>query len=511
MNENLSNTKKIAKNSLLLYFRMAFVMLVNLYTIRIVLKTLGSQDYGIFDVVAGVISMLVSLSSVLSSSTQRFYSLLIGEKNYDQLKVVFSASLKIHVLLSVGVIILAETLGVWFINTQLVIPHERINSANWVFQFSIFSFVFTFLHVPYSAAMIAHENLAIFTAISTAESLLKLFAALSLASSAFDKLAFYGFTLFLISALVFLAYFISGYYKYNECRFQKSSDKSFFYKLLSFSGWSLFGSVAGIGITQVVSVLINIFFGPIASSSRAISLQFNLMLSSLTASFLMAIRPQMIKSYAEKSFTYLNKMFYVSNKLIFYGLLIICLPLFFEMPIVLKYWLGIFDKQAILFSRLVVIYTLIISLNNPISIIIHATGHVREYHFWVELLMLFIVPITYIFYNQGFPAVTTYFVLIISSIICHLVRLVCLNKFYCNFDYKEYFLAFLIPAILITSVVAFLVYYLSVFNFSEIIRAFLTPITSLTLVVAFVYKFNLSIYEKAKIKHIFLYLKSKLR
>src|SRR6218665_71687 len=354
--ENLKSNR-LAKNSILLYIRMIVVMIINLYTVRVVLKALGAIDYGINDVVAGVITMLISLSSVLSTATQRYYSSTIGDDRVTRLQDIFSTSINIYLILSLIVIVIGETVGLWFLNHYLVIPESRIYAANWIYQFSIFSFIFTFLQVPYSAAVIAREDMGIFTIISTFECLLKFGAAFLIFIVPQDRLIVYGANLLFISFLILMSYVTVGYYKYAECRYKIQKEKKLFHELISFSGWSLFGSLAGVGMAQVTTILINVFFGPLFNAARAISFQFNYALSSLTASFLMALRPQMIKSYAEGSYLYLNKIFNLSNKLIYYGLLIVSLPLIFEMNAILMIWLGKTDYQTILFSRLILIYT----------------------------------------------------------------------------------------------------------------------------------------------------------
>jgi len=456
MLNNSSNTKRIAKNSALLYIRMMVVMIINLYTVRLVLRALGIEDYGINNVVVGVITMLSSLSSVLSTATQRFYSYSIGENKLERLQNIFSTSINIYALLSLIVILVGETIGLWFLNTQLVIPDERMNAANWIYQFAIFSFIFTFIQVPYSAATIAHEDMGIFAAISTTECVLKLLSALIIFVIPIDRLIIYGATLFFISALVMVTYILVGYSKYAECRYQKPTERTLFKELLSFSGWSLFGSLAGVGMAQINTILVNIFFGPLVNAARAISFQFSMAVSSLSGSFLMAIRPPMIKSYAEESYSYLNQIFNMSNKFIFYCLLMVSLPLMLEMNTILILWLKIADLQTVLFSRLILVYAILLSLNNPISIIIQATGHVKEYHIPVEILTLLNVPVTYIFFKLGYPAYSTYIIMIITTVAAHIVRLICLKKYFKLFSYSEYLKSFFLPAV-VTTIISFLI------------------------------------------------------
>lgn len=509
MPDNSSKTQRIAKNTSLLYIRMMVVMIINLYTVRLVLNALGAEDYGINNVVAGVITLLMSVSSVLSTATQRYYSFAIGENKLVRLRNIFSTSINMFALLSIIVFILGETVGLWFVNTQLVIPDDRMIAANWTYQFSIFSFIFTFIQVPYSAATIAHEDMGIFAIISTAESVLKLISVFLIFVIPLDGLIIYGATLFIISTLVLISYIMVGYRKYAECHYQKPTEKTLFKELLSFSGWSLFGSVAGVGMAQINTILVNIFFGPLVNAARAISFQFSMAVSSFSSSFLLAIRPPMIKSYAEESYIYLNKIFNLSNKFIYYCLLMICLPLMFEMNTVLILWLKTTDPQTVLFSRLILVYALLMSLNNPISIIIQATGHVKEYHVPVETFTLLCVPATYILFKLGYPAYSTYIVMIIATIASHIVRLICLKKYYKPFSFSEYIKSFLLPAFAITLVASLFVFLIhrSIMNTS--LRICAVIFFSVVCVTAFALLIGLSKTEKEVLKQLITKLKRK--
>jgi len=509
MSDNSTNTRRVAKNTSLLYIRMMVVMIINLYAVRIVLNALGAQDYGINNVVAGVITMLTSVSSVLSTAIQRYYSYSVGEKKPERLRDIFSTSVNIFAFLSIIVFILGETVGLWFVNNHLVIPVERMNAANWIYQFSIFSFILTFLQIPYSAATMAHEDMGIFAAINTAESVLKLISALFIYVIPLDGLIIYGASLCLISALVLISYTVVGYNKYDECRYHKPSGKTFYKELLSFSGWSLFGSVAGVGMAQVNSILVNIFFGPMVNAARAVSFQFSSAVSSFSGSFLMAVRTPIIKSYAEESYLYLNKVFNLSNKFIYYSLLMIFLPIIFEMDNVLILWLKTSDPQTVLFSRLILVYALIMSLNNPISIIIQATGYVKEYHVAVETFTLLCVPATYILFKLGYPAYYTYIVMIIAAIASHVVRLIYLKKYYMPFSYSEYIKSFLIPAFAITLVSSSFVFLIHRNILDTSHRVFAVVFFSILCVAFFALLIGLSKSEKDFLKQLTTYIKRK--
>lgn len=497
---NTSKSTRIAKNTVLLYMRMLIVMMINLYTVRLVLNALGVEDYGIYNVVAGVIIMLQSVSSVLSSATQRYYSYFWGEDKKEYLRNIFSASINIYILFSFVVVILGETIGLWFINTQLVIPDDRLIAANYIYQFSIFSFICTILQVPYSAVMIAHEDMGIFALVSTLEAVLKLIFALLLFVIPLDRLIFYGASLFLIPVLSFISYIIIGYKRYSECRYQKVYEKTLYKKMLSFSGWMLFSSLAGIGINQINTILVNIFFGPVVNAARAIALQVNSAMNSFSASFLTAVKPPMIKSYAEGNYVYLDKIFYLSNKFVYYCLVVICVPLIFEMDTVLTLWLKNTDVQTVLFARLILIYALVMSLNNPISIIIQATGKVKSYSILVEIPTLLSVPVTYMFFKWGYPAYSTFVVTIIAAVIAHAIRLICLKRNYNFFDYIIYVRYFMLPAILITFIVVLLGYFFHVSIFNSLVRLGVIMLISVLSVILFVFLFGLSADEKRILK-----------
>jgi O-antigen/teichoic acid export membrane protein len=385
-----------------------------------------------------------------------------------------------------------------------------MNAANWIYQFSIFSFVASIMQIPYYAATIAHEDMGIFSVISTAESMLKLIAILLIFVLPFDRLIIYGAFLLLISLMVLMSYIMVGYTNYAECHYQKPTEKSLFKDLLSFSGWSLFGSVAGVGMAQVNTILVNVFFGPLVNAARAISFQLDMAMSSFVGSFIMAIRTPMIKSYAEESYLYLNKIFNLSNKFIYYCLLMICLPLLFEMDTILFFWLKTTDPQTVLFSRLMVVYALIMSLNNPIAIIIQATGRIKEYNIPVETFTLLCVPATYILFKSGYPAYSTYIVMIIAAITSHAVRLICLKKYYKPFSYFEYIKLFLLPAFAITVITSLFVFLIHSTIMITSLRISAVFFSSIVCVIVFALFMGLSKTEKEVLKELIIGLRRKL-
>ena len=452
------NNRHIAQNTIIMYLRMMIVMIINLYAVRIVLGSLGPIDYGVYTVIAGAVTMFSFVTTVFATATQRYYSFAIGENDTNTLQKIFSISIGICALIALLFIILSETIGLWFVNTHLVIPVDRIRAANCLYQTTLISFIALLIQTPYSAAIIAHEDMGIFATISTIECVCKLSAALLLKLLIGDKLILYGLLLTVISLLSLIAYVFIGRHKYSECHYAPVKDKGLAKELLSFSSWNFMGSLAGVGMHYVNTFLVNIFFGPIVNTAQAIAFQISSALNSFSASFIVAVRPPMIKSYAEQDFTNVNRLFDISNKFIYYCMLVLCIPLMSEMRLILYYWIGIDDEQTILFCRLMVIYSMILVMNNPISIIMQATGYVKQYFIAVESLTLLCPVITYVMFKLGMPAYSAFIAMISCILGSHIIRLIVLKKYYNQTVLQGYF-KFIGRAVFVTiSVVGIILY-----------------------------------------------------
>lgn len=455
-----SKSKRIAKNTAFLYVRMLIVMLINIFSVRYVLKGLGVVDYGVFNVVAGLVTMFTSLSSVISSASTRFHSYAIGEGNEEKVSDVFSVSVNIYAILSLGIFLIGEVIGLWFINAKADIPADRMVAANWLFQLIIASFVVGLMTSPFSALVFAYERMHIFSLVSVAEGILKFILAYSLLWMSGDRLVIYGVGLLVVSVLSFGTYVLTSKGGGGTFRYKRTTEHGLYKRMLSFSGWTLFSSAAGIGISQLVTMITNVYFGPIVNAARGISFQVSSALNSFTNNIIMALRPPMIKQYAEHNYEQVNLFFNFSNKTIYYSLLVILLPIFFEMEIVLKTWLDIEDIQTTMFCRLILVYVLILSLNNPISIIVQATGNMRAYSTYVEIPTLLCFPVTWLLYRMGMPAESAYYVMIVAILLSHIIRLICLKRLFPVFSYREYMSSFVLPAIVITMIVSFVLYLL---------------------------------------------------
>ena len=418
-----STNRRIAKNTLLLYFRMLIIMGVSLYTSRIVLNTLGVEDYGIYNVVGGVVIMLGFLNNAMSSGTQRFLSFELGRKNSKQLAEVFSMSLNIHATIAVVIFILAETAGLWFLNTQLTIPAERLNAANWVYHFSVLTFMVSVLSVPYNALIIAHERMSIYAYVSIIEVSLKLFIVFMLQWFGYDKLKLYAVLVFLVSLLIRFIYGLYSRKNFKESKYRLLWDKSLYKKLMSFAGWNLWGNAAAVTYGQGVNVLLNIFFGPSVNAARGISYQVKGATNHFVTNFQMAMNPQIIKSYAAGDLKYMHQLIFQGAKYSFFLLFMLTLPILLETQIILKLWLKIVPEYTVIFTQLVIINVLIDCISGALMTAAQASGRIKVYQSVVGGLLLLILPFSWVFLKLGFQPQITLYVSISFSILALVARL----------------------------------------------------------------------------------------
>lgn len=445
------NNKRIAKNTLFLYLRMLFTMAVSLYTSRIVLETLGVEDFGIYNVVGGVVAMMSFLNSTMATATQRFLNYEMGRNNSTNINKVFSASLICYVIIAIIVVVLSETLGIWFLENKLVIPESRAIAAYWVFQFSIATFVFSLLSVPYNAVIIANEKMSAFAYISIIEVLGKLLIVYLLVISNFDRLILYGILTLFISIAIFLLYYIYCRRNFSESKFHFTWEKQLFVKLSQFSSWMLIGTICHIFNTQGVNMLINIFFGPILNASRAITIQVYNAVNAFATNFMMAIRPQIIKLYAQRNFPYMYNLVFTSSKLSFGLLFIMSIPLIFDTDYILLLWLKKIPEFSDYFIKLVLIDLLLTSSFSPIATLSQASGKIKNYQLIISVGFILIFLISWLLYYLGFPAYYTFIVSIIINIIGLFGRIIEL-KYSQSFPVCEYIKKVIIPVVITFSI-----------------------------------------------------------
>lgn len=424
MSLNSDRSKRIAKNTLMLYFRMILMMLIGLYTSRVVLQTLGVVDYGINNVVGGVITMLSFLTGALGGATSRYITYGLGKGDLAQLKQTFGNILTIHYALAVIVLILGETIGLWFLNTVLQIPPDRANAAFWVYQFSILSSMMAVVSVPYNAAVIAHEKMSAFAYMSLLDGILKLVIVFLLVTVPFDKLIVYSFLFFIVQCVDRLIYYYYCKKKFIETHAPCSYDKKMFKEIFAYAGWMMNGSLADMGYTQGLNMLLNIFFGPAVNAARGIAVQVQGISQQFCTNFQMALNPQITKSYAQEDFGYMHSLLIRSSKFSFYIMFFIALPLMLEAEFVLRLWLGIVPDYTVTFVRLTLVVSLLFTLKNPINVSVHATGKIKRFQMIEANMLLSIVPIAYLLLKFGnVQPWTVFLVHIVVEIFTQVARL----------------------------------------------------------------------------------------
>lgn len=438
MPDNSSNNKRIAKNTLLLYIRTLLIMLVTLYTSRVVLNTLGVTDYGVYNVVGGVVAMFGFINSSMASATQRFITFALGKGDKDNLQKVFSTALQIHVLIAALIVVLGETVGLWFMYTQMQIPADRMNAAFWVLQCSIVSSVVMIISVPYNADIIAHERMSAFAYISIIEAVLRLAIVYLLLAFSYDKLILYAFLTLAVQLLIRFCYSSYCNKHFPESKYRHVWNKSLFKEMTGFAGWSMFENLSFVCFSQGLNLLLNVFFGPIVNAARAIAFQVQNAIQQFLANFQMAINPQITKTYAKGEFNDMHMLIFRSARFSFYLLFFFALPILFETDFILTIWLKTVPEDTVMFLRIMLCTLLVYSLANPLMIANQATGKVKKYQIVCGSIRLMILPISYICLKFGCRAYSVFIVHLIMEIFTQFARMVMLRPLL-GIRLKEYF------------------------------------------------------------------------
>ena len=423
------NNKRIAKNTLFLYIRMLITMVVSLYTSRVVLNTLGINDFGIYNVVGGVVAMFGFITNTMALASQRFLAYEIGRNDTEKLKMTFNVSLIIYMAFALAVLILGETIGLWFIQNKLTIPEGRMMETLFVYQFSLFAFIVTILRIPYNSIIIAHEKMSFYAWSSIIEVSLKLLIVFMLLWIDFDKLILYGILIFCVVLIITIIYVIYCRFIFVEIKYQYLWDSVLFHKMLNFSGWSLFDSLANVAKNQGVNIILNMFFNPGINAARGIAYQISTQILSFVGNFQLASSPQITKYYALGEKLKLKELYFLSSRLSFFLLFIISLPVLIEMEIILKLWLIEVPAYTLIFSRLIIINRLIDCLAGTSNSVIQATGKIKHYQIFSGIIMLTNLPLSYLLIRNGYAPEITLVVSIIVSVILVSVRLYIIQIF----------------------------------------------------------------------------------
>ncbi|MCD7720762.1 MAG: oligosaccharide flippase family protein [Prevotellaceae bacterium] len=417
MPKDTYNSKRIAKNTLMLYVRMLFIMAVNLYASRVVLASLGVEDYGIYSVVGGIVIILSFLNGAMAGATQRFLNVEMGRGTEETITRVFNTARVIHLLISLGVLLLAETVGLWYINKCMNISPERMTAANWVFQFSTLTFIVNVISVPYNATIVAHERMSAFAYISIYETVAKLAVAFSLAFIHSDRLIAYGALLMLMQVSVRLVYGAYCNRHFGECRrLTLRVDKALLREMFSFASWTVVGSLGFIFHTQGIALLINYFFGAVVNAAQGIANQVNNTVNQFVSNFLMAMNPQVVKSYAVGELEQMHQLVFRGCRFAFFLISFFVIPLTLEAPAILGLWLKTVPGYTVIFVRLVLLISLVNCYSSILAASQGATGRVKAYQLTLTVTGFLHLPLTALFYWLGFEpyyAMYVYFVIVV--------------------------------------------------------------------------------------------------
>ena len=408
----MSNNKTIAKNTLFLYFRMILVMAVSLFTSRIVLRELGVSDYGVYSLVGGIVAMFGFFNAAMSSATQRYLSFDIGKGDDEKLRRTFSATLTIYAGIALLVLLLAETIGLWYVNYKMVFPPERTFAVNVVYQFSVFSFLLGIIQVPYNALIIARERMNVYAYVSILEVILKLIIVFLLVYLGNDKLITYAILTFVVSFIIRIIYQVYCRKHFKESKYKFEYDKVYYRELMSYSGWSLFGNLAAVARGQGINLVLNLFFGTIVNAAYGITLTVQGAVQSFVTNFQVAVNPQIIKNYAKGDLQSMQLLIFRSSKLSFFLFFILSFPIILNTEYILHLWLTVVPEHTVTFIQLAFVYLMIDSISYSLIIAVQATGKIKNYQIILGTFIFLNLPIAYLVLRLGGRPESIYYVLI---------------------------------------------------------------------------------------------------
>lgn len=495
--DNSANNKRIAKNTLLLYLRMLVMMLIGLLTTRYLLKALGVDNLGIYNVVGGVVGILSFFNSAMASASTRFISVALVSENIRERRKVFSTTFMMHLFIDIIILLLLETIGLWFVNTQLVIPSERLYAANVVYQFSVFSCFLSILAVPYSSALISHEKMGVFAYLAIFDVIFKLILTISVCFYNGDRLILYGELLlfsFLINYVLNLWYCIRTF---EECqhlslRINKECAKG----ITRYLGWSMYTNTAHISYLQGLNILLNLFFGPAANASRQIAGNVQEKLMSFVNNFQMAINPQIIKSYAAGLYKQVFELLYQSERITVYMMAVMMIPVWLTTDDILFIWLGQVPLYSDVFCRLILAMSFVNALANPFMKIIQADGRLKKNSLYTGTALFLILPISFVLLKKGFDAPIVYVVNLAVYFTAYLIRLKIVHDLV-KYDVVDYLKHCIAKPLCVVSIPLVIGISIDSFMTHSIINVIVFDVMLALLISFFIYTFGLEEREKA--------------
>ena len=493
------NSQRVAKNTVFLFTRMILVMGVSLFTSRIVLRTLGVEDFGIYNVVGSVVVFFSFLQAALRNATYRYLAFELGTGNSETLDRVYSMAVNSHVLLAFSLLVILEIGGVWFLNAKLVIPDDRIIAANWTFQFSLVSFCIGIIRTPFESNIIAHENMDFYAVISILESVAKLVIVYVLLLIPYDKLITYAFLMMAMYLIISFCYYLYCKIKFQDCKYRKCWDSSILRQFCSYSGWSLLVNASCIIRTQSFGIFFNLFLGVVANAALGIANQVISALNSFVDSFTQAFNPQIIKSYAAKDMDYFNNIIISTSKLSYYLLLIISLPIILNINFVLKLWLGEYPEMTPFLIETIILYYLIDAMQSPLVTAVHATGRLKIHQISISVIVALVIPVSYFMLKAGFPAYSIFVVNAISNFLCAITRVI-IMKHLINLDILEYVRNVVLPIMIVSITTLPIPLYLSLMLPDSWNSVFIISFSALILSIISVLFFGLNKSERQLMK-----------
>ncbi len=497
MNQSASDNKRLVKNTVLLYIRTFFVLCIGLYTSRLILISLGVSNYGIFNIVGGLVSLFSIVSSTLVATTQRFLNFELGKGESGNPQLYFSVSFSIHVLLAIVLLFLFETVGLYFLNFQLNIPPDRMVAANWVFQCSVLSFLINIISTPYTAVLIAHEKMSAFAYISLLESVLKLFIVYCLYSFSYDALIVYSVLLLLVSISVGSLYVFISKRSFVETALIKVTDTSVYKSIFKFTSMNFIGTFASILSSQGVDVILNLFFGITANAARGVANQVQNASSKFVNDFMTALNPQITKEYAAMNFEKSKELCFRGSKFAFFLMLLLATPIIIRAPYILELWLDVVPEYSIEFVRLGLIFSLVSLLSNSFVTEILATGNLTVTTYWIGGVRLLILPVIYCMFKfTSCEPICAYVILILMETVSLMIRLIVL-EYITNMKFVCDFLKYVLTRVLCVSMVSiFIVLQLDSIIEMDFLGLILFGIESIVVVGGSIYLLGLSTEER---------------
>lgn len=457
-----NKSKRIASNVVYLYIRMLLTMVVSLFTVRVILKALGPVDYGVYTSIGGVIASLSFISTVLANASQRFFSFELGKGKQSNLSEVFNTILTTYIIVSIGLVFIAETVGCWFVVNKMNLVGTT-TTIQCIYQFALASFIITLLANPFQALIIANEKMKIYAYVCIVEVLLKLGIALWISICPSNKLIYYAILMFVSTLTTNFIYVFICCKKLLDSRVQFIISRDSFKQVFQYVSWTLFGTIAYVFNTQGLNIILNLFYGPIANAAYSISTNTSSAVNNLASNFYAAIRPPLIKSYAEGDNSTMTILFNFSSKVVFVLLFIVAFPIFVRTEFVLKIWLGDVMEYMVSFVRLLLVYSLVLKLSDPITTLIQAANKVKVYHGVVDSFTMLSLPLAYFALSKGAHA--EYVFIISTAVICvaHVLRLFILRN-YIKVSIKEYLVKIVIPIIMTIVISGGLIYFIDAYT-----------------------------------------------